>query len=239
MSDKLRKQVIHIVGLGPGDPDLITLKGKMTLEHSDVVFYPSLTKNGKKHAEKILRTILPKEPPILNELYFPSTIESNEKEPVIIRNMEFIGEAISKGLQVSFAVLGDPVLFSTFVQMKPYLSRLLPDLRFEIIPGISSISAGFSSMVLDMGTEKSSIGIISAPDTEDDIIRRLRENDTLIILKAGKRLGMIREALEKSGLVNNAHILGDVSSGAEKYSKFDRDFRVGEFGYMTLVIVKK
>ena len=52
MSDKLREQVIHIVGLGPGDPDLITLKGKTTLEHSDVVFYPSLTKNGKKHAEK-------------------------------------------------------------------------------------------------------------------------------------------------------------------------------------------
>ena len=239
MNHETGKQIIHIVGLGPGDPELITVKGKTVLEHSDIVFYPSLTKNGKKHADGILRAILPKEPPMLKEMYFPPVIEPDEKEPDIIRNIGIIVEAIKKGLRVSFAVLGDPVLFSTFVQIKPYLSRHLPDLCFEIVPGISSISAGFSSLSIAMGKDKSSIGIISAPDNEDDIIGSLQANDTLIILKAGKRLEMIKEALEKLGLEDNAHILGDVSSSAEKHSKFDRNFRAGEFGYMTLVIVKK
>jgi len=117
------------VGLGPGNPDLLTLSAVKALKESSKVFVPG------KLAEKLVAPYAKAQ--ILD---FPMILDKNELSKLWDKNASIVASEAKKGL-VSFAVLGDPNVFSTFSHLKRTIQKNHPEIEIMTIPGVSSITA--------------------------------------------------------------------------------------------------
>jgi precorrin-2/cobalt-factor-2 C20-methyltransferase len=117
------------VGLGPGDPDLLTLKAVEVLKNSDYVYVPG------RMAEELVKPHTTAE--ILD---FPMLTDYDVLNEVWKRNAEVIAEQAIKG-DVAFGLIGDPNFFSTFTHLKRVMKKYYPEVKTTTVPGISSITS--------------------------------------------------------------------------------------------------
>lgn len=124
-------KVLYGIGLGPGDPELLTLKAVRTIKESIKVFVP-----GEMAAE-LVRPHVNEEPEILD---FPMIYDEEELKKIWTANALIVAEYARKG-NVAFCLIGDPNFFSTFTHMKKVMAEVAPDVKTETIPGISAITS--------------------------------------------------------------------------------------------------
>ncbi|MCG7848061.1 MAG: cobalt-factor II C(20)-methyltransferase [ANME-2 cluster archaeon] len=117
------------VGLGPGDPELLTLKAIEILKRSDIVFVP-----GRLAAQ----LVEPYAEPHLLE--FPMTKDKSVLQSCWEENADMVAQHARNGL-VAFGLIGDPNFFSTFTHLRRLIRQRHPDIIIETVPGISSITA--------------------------------------------------------------------------------------------------
>lgn len=118
--------MLTVVGLGPGDPDLVTLKALKALRRADAVYVPASGKGGE-YAGEILRSLGVR----YEALEFPMSPNADVR-----KSAEVLIEAGERGEAV-FALLGDPSLYSTFGKLYPYLRRV----KYAVVPGVTAFSA--------------------------------------------------------------------------------------------------
>jgi len=160
------------VGLGPGDPELLTLKAVETLKKSYKVYVP-----GRLAAELVAPYA---EAEILD---FPMLTDYNVLNAVWKKNAEMIAEE-SRDKLVSFGLIGDPNFFSTFTHLKRVMNRLYPDVETATIPGISSIT----SFAAQTGAEvDASFEVSDGSDSKYRI--RLKASRPLEIMDSYKKEG--------------------------------------------------
>ena len=160
------------VGLGPGDPGLLTLKAKETLQHSDIVFVP-----GRLAASLVASYADP------HLLEFPMTRNKHILRSHWEANADLVASHARDGV-ASFGLIGDPNFFSTFTHLRRIILQRHPDIRIKTIPGISSITAFASRAQVQMDTSF----LVSDGSPVND----------RIILKA-TRPGQIVEELQSEG----------------------------------------
>jgi precorrin-2/cobalt-factor-2 C20-methyltransferase len=117
------------LGLGPGNPDLLTLRAVRLLKEADTVFVPGRI---------ALDLVLPYREPVI--LDFPMTSDETKIRRCLVANAEKIAPVADNGLAV-FGILGDPNFFSTFSRLCAVIAETHPDIEFRTEPGISSITA--------------------------------------------------------------------------------------------------
>lgn len=196
---------LHGVGVGPGAPDLLTLRAVETLKRADVLALPRSSDYGSSMAWKIIEPIIGKIPGQERLfLTFPMS-----KEPARLRRawdaaFAEIGEHLERGRSVAFATEGDPSLYSTFVYLRQEAPARWPGIRVEVVPGVSSITAvpAVADISLADGLER--IAIIPANYGVDDLIAILNAFDTTILMKIGSEMPKVVAALERTGLVGKA-----------------------------------
>lgn len=196
---------LHGVGVGPGAPDLLTLRAVETLKRADVLALPRSSDYGSSMAWKIIEPIIGKIPGQERLfLTFPMS-----KEPARLRRawdaaFAEIGEHLERGRSVAFATEGDPSLYSTFVYLRREAPARWPGIRVEVVPGVSSITAvpAVADISLADGLER--IAIIPANYGVDDLIAILNAFDTIILMKIGSEMPKVVAALERTGLVGKA-----------------------------------
>ena len=147
------------VGLGPGSPDLLTLRAVKVLKESKKVYVP-----GKLAYE----LVKPYKDAII--LDFPMIHNKRELERIWEENARIVGEDARDGL-VSFALIGDPNFFSTFTHLKRKIRELYPDLEITTIPGVSSITAFAARADIEIDT---SFEVSDGSDTRVKIILKAR-----------------------------------------------------------------
>lgn len=123
--------MLYGIGLGPGDPELLTVKAVNLLKKSDKVFVPG------EMAADLVRPYVTEEPEIMD---FPMIRDKDELNRIWTENAEKVAEYARKG-DVAFCLIGDPNFFSTFTHLKKVVARIAPDVKFETVPGISSITS--------------------------------------------------------------------------------------------------
>jgi len=135
--------MLYGIGLGPGDPELLTLKAVRILKESIKVFVP-----GEMAAE-LIRPYVTEEPEILD---FPMIHDEKKLNAIWTENAEKVAGYSRKG-DVAFCLIGDPNFFSTFTHMKKVMKEVAPDVKTETVPGISSITSCAARM--DVAVESS------------------------------------------------------------------------------------
>ena len=191
------------VGVGPGDPELITLKAARLIREADVVSYVA-NPEGASQARSIAADLLTDD----NQRELPVPLPMSEKRD--LANQAYDAAALSiqacldDGLTVVFLCEGDPLFFGSFTYL---LARLETGNRCEVVPGISSVNAASSALKLPLTVQGESFAVISGRHDEAKLIEVLQSQDSVVIMKAGRARPRILRALEATGRLHEARYL--------------------------------
>jgi precorrin-2/cobalt-factor-2 C20-methyltransferase len=229
---------LYGLGVGPGDPDLLTLKAVRILGEVDLVFTAASPGNDYSLAQRIAAPHL--KPDIeVRRLNFPMVGGGPDLAAAWRANAEEMAAALKAGFSAAFLTLGDPSTYSTYSYMLPYLDELLPPGHLVTVPGITSyqLAAARAGRPLVSGLE--SLTIISGVEDPENFSDLLDLSDNVAILKTYRCYDKIQELLEKKYLLDRAVLYSKVGLPDEEI-RDDLDRRpVTSPPYLSLMIVKK
>ncbi|MCX7903349.1 MAG: precorrin-2 C(20)-methyltransferase [Caloramator sp.] len=202
------------IGIGPGDPELLTLKALRIIKESDIIFVPS--SKGKSLAKDIVKEYLAGKRVV--ELNFPMGKENkiNYKQAA-----EVIYKAFNEVDVACFLTLGDPLTYSTFIYLYQEISKY--GIYVEIIPGITSYNAAFSRIKMPFAVKNESI-LITDKNIDLDEINYI---DKIIFLKANNKKDIIKKLNQrgfKSYYVKRCFLEGEEVLMDEEKIKKDEDY---------------
>jgi precorrin-2/cobalt-factor-2 C20-methyltransferase len=230
---------LYGIGMGPGDPELITVKAFRVLKESPVIAYPKKRMGEKSYALSIAETYInPLEKEMLG-LVFPMTRDRETLEREWDRTVEAVWERLSQGKNVAFVTEGDPLLYSTFIHMSRRMQELHPQVEISSIPGISSINGAASRLNLPLADGDEQIAIVPATEDRDAMRKALAEHDAVVFLKVAKVLDLIIDLLEELNLADKAMVVSKVTSEQERIWKSVAELKGQKLGYLTLMVVRK
>jgi precorrin-2/cobalt-factor-2 C20-methyltransferase len=231
---------LYGVGVGPGAPDLLTLRAQRVLREAQVLILPRGNEHAGSMAWRIARTIVG-EIDGQERLYltFPMSKDPARLRPAWEAAFTAIGARLERGLSVAFLTEGDPSLYSSFIYLAREAPRRWPGVAVEIVPGVSSLGAVPAMTGLPLADGQERIAIVPANYGVDDLVRVLEAFDTVVLMKIGAEMPNVLAALERAGLVDRAVY---VSRATMPDQRIERDLRqVGaEYGdCFAMVVVAK
>ncbi len=226
------------LGVGPGDPELITLKTYKILEKVDVLCYPISNADGKSLAMQVVSRLITKKYKCL-ELSFPMTTEVAKLEESWAEAGEKIAREMLTGHQVAFITIGDPMLYSTYGYILRYLSVNYPEFKTETVPGVMSLSAAASALGLPLVESYESLAILPAAYGLESLRDVIEQFDTVILLKVSKKITELIKILESLEMKEKAAFISRCGY-PDQFITYNLDIlKQQEPDYMSLIIIKK
>lgn len=228
------KGILYGIGVGPGDPELMTLKALRCLRESDIVILPAATRETC-HAYQIAEAVCPE----MREkqcvcLPFPMTKDEAVLEAAHEEIYERIAEYLEKGQQVAFLTIGDPSVYSTY----SYIHRRVEENagRAVMVSGVPSFCAAAGVLGISLADNRDEIHVIPGSyDTE----KTLELAGTRIYMKSGKRLAELKEMLDVQSAKRPMEVYCVENCGMETERKvYGIENLDSSLGYLTTVIVK-
>jgi precorrin-2/cobalt-factor-2 C20-methyltransferase len=227
------------VGVGPGDPELLTVKAQRTLRAAPVIAYPCPAEGTRSYALEIVRPHLEGLDKEFLALRFPMTKDPKVVEPLWEKAVAEITARLDQGKDVAFVTEGDPFLYSTFIHLYRRLRARRPDLPVSVIPGVTSLTASAVQAGVPLADRDESIAIIPATYGIEGIEETLEKFDTVILLKVASRLTEVRQLLAAKGLLDHAFLVEKATSPEERVVTQLRETEGMEFHYLTTLIVTR
>ncbi|WP_408010309.1 precorrin-2 C(20)-methyltransferase [Pseudalkalibacillus sp. A8] len=229
---------LYGLGVGPGDPELITVKAFRMLKESPVIAYPKKRKGNKSYAHQIIDVYVdPNEKDMLG-LVFPMTKDPSILEREWTNTVEIVWEKLREGKDVAFVTEGDPLLYSTFIHMMKLMKERHPEVAIRTVPGISSINGAASRLGLPLAEGDDHVAIVPARDDYNAMKKALVENDCVIFIKVAKVIDLMLEVLRDLDLIDKASVVTKVTSKEEIIWDV-RELDRAELEYLTLMVVRK
>lgn len=193
--------ILYGVGVGPGDPELLTLKAVSVIKEADIILAPKTEKKEDSVALSIARPFLKPEAEVV-KLVFPMVSDSKELLEAWQSNKEVILDLLKAGKKVVFLTLGDPMFYSTYI----YVYRLLEDAGYSIetIPGVTAFCAIGSHVGYPIVDGDNVLNIVPATMDEEKLDRVLAAADNVVLMKVYKNFPQIVEKLRKYNLLSEA-----------------------------------
>jgi precorrin-2/cobalt-factor-2 C20-methyltransferase len=213
---------LYGVGLGPGDPELVTVKATKILGSAAVVAY--FAKKGRRgHARSIADRWLGPEC-IELPLYYPMTTETTFSSPVYVETLrafyaqatEAIAAHHTHGRDVALTCEGDPLFYGSFMHL--YV-RLKDRFTIEVIPGVTGMSGCWSAAKIPIAWGDDVVSVVPGTLSALDLARRLEACDAAVIIKVGSNLGKVRAAIREIGREDSAIYVEHGTQQGEKVLK--------------------
>lgn len=229
---------LYGVGVGPGDPELITVKAFRRLIDTPVIAYPRKRKGSKSYAHKIAEAYInPQEKEMLG-LIFPMTKDKEMLEREWNKTVASVWGYLSEGKDVAFVTEGDPLIYSTFIHMMRLMKKLHPEVEIKTIPGISSINGAASRLGIALADGDEHIAIVPARDDYTAMRKVIEENDCIVFIKVAKVMDVMLKVLRDLSLLEKASVVTKVTSDEEIiWNVAELDGL--ELEYLTLMVVRK
>jgi len=232
-----RYGTLYGIGVGPGDPELITLKAVNRLKRVDVVFAAASTKNEASLAQAIAAPHLRPGVEVIR-LDFPMTRDEAVLASAWRANADRVAGLLAQGKDAAFLTLGDPLTYSTFGYLLRTLNGLLTEIPVQVIPGVTSYQAAAAHTGRVLAESGESLAVVSGVASEEELTRILSAADSAVILKAYKNLPAIRRVLAKLGLAGSAVFVTRLGhEGEEVITNLDNV--PDKPSYFSLVLVRR
>ncbi|MEM3437576.1 MAG: precorrin-2 C(20)-methyltransferase [Nitrososphaerales archaeon] len=197
------------IGIGPGDPELITIKALKVLKTADVICVPKAHMEKPSIALSMVKHILEEREkyPEVIELIFPMMKDEFELKRLLDRNAKIVAEKAKKCNTLAFITLGDPFFYSTFIYLYHNLKEMYPEIELEIIPGITSLTACSASSRIPLAEKNETVIIIPSNISSNQIEEIAKYADNLVFMKGTKNIKDLVPILERVGFTKNSTII--------------------------------
>ncbi|MBF0111101.1 MAG: precorrin-2 C(20)-methyltransferase [Desulfamplus sp.] len=229
---------LYGVGVGPGDPELLTLKAVRIINEADVIFTAASAKRDYSLALEIVRPHLSSKA-IIKSLSFTMTKDKEATEAAWDSNAEEIAKVLRDGKNAAFLTLGDPMTYSTFGYILKSLKGVMPDAKVETIPGITSFHAAAARLNRTLVEAEESLLITSGAYGGDQLLRVGQSIENIVMLKAYKNIKQNNEALKKAGFFKNSVAISRCGREGEEIIENLDELEIRTPDYWTLVIAGK
>ncbi|MGE4506602.1 MAG: precorrin-2 C(20)-methyltransferase [Desulfovibrionaceae bacterium] len=206
---------LYGIGVGPGDPDLLTLKAVKTLARVGRVFTAASTKNEGSTAYDIAAPHIPAGCEV-ERLGFPMTRDEAALLAAWENNADRVAAYLESGRDAAFLTLGDSLLYSTFGYLLRTLGERHPAVPVVAVPGITSYQAAAARTATILVESGENLQIVSGVCDEAKLRTALHCADNLVILKAYRNLPMIRRVLAEAGLEQRSVFVTRVGQEGEQ-----------------------
>ena len=226
---------LYGVGVGPGDPELLTLKALRVLRRVPVIAVPVTCVDGESYALSVASAVLPPDRKVLR-LVFPMVKDVAER--IIHRRAaaQALADELNADTDVVFITEGDPLLHSTFIYVLQYLPS---GLAVEIVPGVSSVNAAAAEARVPLVNADQRLAVIPvAFEDVPELDRFFTDFDTIVLLKCHHVFDQLLDLLEEHGLTENAVMVERASHPAGRVVREVRSLRGTPIHYLSLLIVQ-
>jgi precorrin-2/cobalt-factor-2 C20-methyltransferase len=218
------------VGVGPGDPELMTLKATRALHQADVIAYfakagnPSHSRTIAEHHLRAGVVELPLAYPVTTELPKCSSDYRDAVENFYACAAAEIAKHLEAGRVVAVICEGDPLFYGSYMHLH---ARLAPHFATEVIAGVTGMSGCWSAAGMPIAQGDDVFTVLPATLPETELVRRLSDANAAVVMKVGRHLPKLRRALQRSGRLQCAIYVERGTMAAEKMiplaSKADDD----------------
>ena len=226
------------VGVGPGDPELLTLRALRVLKEAPVICAPQSKSRPDSYALGIVREFLD---PLRQEILrvtFP--VDDPQGAARAWHDAgDILAERLNRGQDVAFITEGDPMLYSTFSYVLERIRTGYPDIPVEIVPGVSSVMAAAASSQVPLATGGQRLAILPAVYGIDDLSEAVASYDTIVLMKVNRALVQALANLESLGLADKAVYVRRATTPGEQVMRDLRQLSSDDMDYFSLLIIKR
>jgi precorrin-2/cobalt-factor-2 C20-methyltransferase len=246
------------IGMGPGDPELLTRKAYKLLATVPVIFYPSCGGKADGFALDILQRVFEEDESIVNDgadckpaILGSSVLErcrplsttmvrgADTTRPHWADAAEIVAAVLQSGQDAAFITEGDPSLYSTFVYLQMALAERFPRARVEVVSGISSVSAAAARTMFPLGLGEERIAVLPATYDPAFLEHAVEVFDTVVLLKVNRVLDQLITILERRGLLDGAVFVERCGTPHERIVRDIGSLRGQRVHYFSLLLVRK
>lgn len=235
----------YVIGVGPGDPELMTLKAIRLLERCPVWLAPKASKEGKSTALTIVERLVPARGKEILTQYFPMKKVRMGRTPaadVEAAWQEAAGavlKALAAGRDVAFPTLGDPAIYSTGFYVCDTLFRLDPRVRVEIVAGVSAIGASAAAAGTPLCQGDDRMVVVPATFENGELAEVLEKFDTVVLMKVHRVMDRIVPLLAELNLLDRAVLVERTSQEGQRIRRNLQEIVNEEHHYFSTIIVRK
>lgn len=221
------------IGVGPGDPDLMTLKGARVLGTASVVAYPA-PETGDSLARRIAAPHLRAGATEI-AIRMPLSADRFPVEAVYDEAAAEIGKHLAASRDVAILCEGDPFFYGSFMYLFARLAREWP---VEVVPGVSSLTACAAAAGVALAARSDVLAVLPAPLPDAVLRARLAESDAAAIIKLGRHLPRVRALLDEMGLAANARYVARATMADETAGPLS-DAPASDAPYFSMILVHR
>jgi precorrin-2/cobalt-factor-2 C20-methyltransferase len=213
---------LHIIGTGPGDPELLTVKAINTLNNCPALVAPKASPGGNSTALAIVRGAVDLTGKQIFELYFPmKKIEAGREPGEEVRiawrtAATAILDLLDQGLDVAFPTLGDPAIYSTGYYLYDTLISLRPEVHVKFHAGIPAMSCCSAETALPICLGNEMLAVVPATFSDDRLRQTLEHFDTIVLMKVHRVLPRICSLLAEYNLLDKAVLIERAGMDGER-----------------------
>lgn len=228
--------ILYGIGVGPGDPDCLTLGAVRKIEECDLLLLPQ--EKDKCYAYQIVKQAVAVAEKQIRVLSFPMTKEQTVLEQAMEENVKGVFDLLKQGKRLAFLTIGDPAVYATYI----YLQRRVRELggKAQMISGVPSFCAVAAKLGISLGEQEDEIHVIPA---SYELCHTMQYQGTRIYMKAGRKLEELCNMLareqkerEKQGEQLQVYAVSDCGLASEKIMYGLEELK--DSGYLTVMIVK-
>jgi precorrin-2/cobalt-factor-2 C20-methyltransferase len=220
------------IGVGPGDPELLTLKALRVLRAAPIVAYPA-----PEHGDSFARAIVAMWLDVGQREIAIRIPMQPAPPPVAIYDAaaDELAAELDRGDDVALLCQGDPFFYGSFIHL---FTRLAGRYRIEIVPGVPSITACAAAASTPLVTRDEALVVVPATLGEAEITRRLGESDAAAIVKLGRHFSKVRRVLRELGLLDSAVYIERATLPTQRVAPF-ACVDAGEVPYFSTILIRR
>jgi precorrin-2/cobalt-factor-2 C20-methyltransferase len=231
--------VVYAVGVGPGDPELLTRKAERILRSVDVICAPTGAAEAGSYALSIVEGFIDRARQEVLVQLFPMLKDQRGLDPFWEEAADQVAQRVAQGKDVAFITIGDPFLYSTYLYIHRILQAKYPEIEIQVVPGISSILAASAASGLPLGLAAERIAILPATFENEELKRTLEEFDTVVLMKVSRVFDRVYQVLKELGREKGGVFVRRVGSQEEEVH-YDLEALIGQkLDYLSMLIVRK
>ena len=233
------------IGVGPGDPELLTVKAAKAIQNADIIMCPSSDEDKPSIAFSIVSSLIDKSKnQEIIKLIFPMTKDKEILEATWKKNAKIMADKVLTGKNVVYLTIGDPYLYTTWIYMHKDSELNHPEIKISVIPGIVSMFTFAAKVGISIAEGSEKVAIIPSCYDLTTVKEIAKNSETMVFLKDGRYFDKVIDLLKESGFPDNSIFAIGQDLGTE--NEIIRKLTLGEVTngtlttkYFSILVVKR